>query len=138
ELKQATLADVVLYDAGGHPLVSTLGPLASLGSLAAPPDERQLRTDQLLVDGITYQTVVAPLRLRGATVGAIALALPTDLVARDGAETRGQLAVLFGAAMVAAVLLGFLIARRIAGPIGALAAAARGLERGDLTRRSGL
>jgi putative nucleotidyltransferase with HDIG domain len=141
ELKRVTVADTALFDADGRPLVNTLAPgkrSGELPGLETTPDEDELRPARMRVGEREYFALVAPLRVRGVTAGALAAALPTDAVDRIGADTRWWLTWLFGGAMAVSVMLGLAIARLIARPVNLLAAAARAVGAGDLARRSGV
>jgi len=141
ELKQMTVADAALFAADGRPLVNTLAPgkgSTELPGLDTTPTEDELRPARMQVGEREYFALVAPLRVRGVTAGALAAALPTDAVDRIGADTRGWLTWLFGGAMAVSVMLGLAIARLIGRPVNALAAAARAVGAGDLARRSGV
>jgi putative nucleotidyltransferase with HDIG domain len=140
-VKLSTLAEAALFDPDGRPLVNTLAPgqeRADLPAIDTAPAEDELRPARMQVGAREYVALVAPMRVRDATVGSIAIALPSEAVETIGAETRRQLTWLFGGAMVAAAMLGFLIAGLISRPIHALAAAARAVGAGDLARRSGV
>jgi putative nucleotidyltransferase with HDIG domain len=140
-LKLATRADAALFDAEGHALVNTLAPgqeRAALPAIDAAPADDELRPARMRAGDSEYVALVAPLRVRDATVGALAIALPAEAVESLGAETRQQLTWLFGGAMIAAAMLGFLISGLISRPIHALAVAARAVGAGDLARRSGV
>jgi putative nucleotidyltransferase with HDIG domain len=134
-LKRVTLTDVALYGADGRPLATTLPGDAPP---AGPPVVGEPSLQELEVDGRAYRVLAVPFRVRGESVGTLAVALPAESVERVGGQTRDELALLFAGAMIAAVLVGLLIAGRIARPIRTLARTARALGAGDLGQRSGL
>jgi putative nucleotidyltransferase with HDIG domain len=88
--------------------------------------------------GRDYELLHGPLVLRGENVGSYSVALPSSFIFNAQSTTRAQMVVLFTAATIAALLLGWLIARGITKPVSKLVEAANAVAGGDLSARSGV
>lgn len=134
DLKRLTLADIFLYGPDGATLARTLAPASGVQPVPAVAGEA--RPARQTFAGREYHLLVAPLRVRGESVGALATALPSDAVARVGGAAFSQLTLLFGSAVGASALLGVALAGLIARPVERLSQTARAIGAGDLTRRA--
>ncbi len=85
-----------------------------------------------------YQGMYAPLRIRGQTVGLLAVYLPSDFIVLEGGTSAQIFAIMFGLAALVIVLIGFVIASNIVRPIGKLVTVSQNVTAGDLTQRSTL
>jgi putative nucleotidyltransferase with HDIG domain len=139
--KTESLADVTLYGAGGEALGSTfadgVGVLGIEPGVADALDAGLVREHRTLF-GRDYDLLYGPLMLRGETVGAYSIALPSSFIFNAQSSTRERMVMLFSVAMGAALLVGWLIARGITRPVSKLVDAANAVAAGDLGARSGV
>jgi signal transduction histidine kinase len=149
-LKSISLADVVFYGADGQVIAATMGAmdddLTSVQTLAVTQDEylKLAVTEDLVegantdVDGRGYSLARGPLRISGNTVGVYAVALPQDYVMNPGSNSRTNTTLLFIAAAIGVILIGYWISRRIINPLVSLVRTSQAIAEGDLNRRSGI
>ncbi len=88
--------------------------------------------------GREYQVVYAPWVVRGESLGSIAAILPSNFVVSTEATSRNQFSLIFAAATLAVIVLGYVLAQSIAGPILRLRTMAQAVASGDLDQKSGL
>jgi putative nucleotidyltransferase with HDIG domain len=149
DVKSQALADVTFYSYDGRPLASTF-PLAQGGSegadLAMSPtlasnalnmQDSSPRDSRSLFDR-NYDFAYGRLTIRQSAVGLYSVSLPTNFILSAGASTRTNMTIVFGAAISAVLIIGYLVARRITNPILKLANAAHSVASGDLKTRSGV
>lgn len=149
EVKSQALADVTFYAYDGRPVASTfalegddngetnlaLSPtLASevLNMLDSSPRESRS------LSGRNYDFAYGRLMIRQSVVGLYSVSLPTNFILSAGATTRTNMSVTFAAAILAVLIIGYLLARRITDPILKLVDAARSVASGNLKTRSGI
>jgi putative nucleotidyltransferase with HDIG domain len=141
--KSESLADVTLYGSDGTALGTTFAGVEG-GVLNVDPDlggaleESPLVREHRSLMGRDYELLHGPLLLRGENVGSYSVALPSSFIFNAQSTTRGQMVVLFTAATIAALLLGWLTARGITKPVSKLVDAANAVASGDLSARSGV
>lgn len=139
DLKSQALADVVLADAEGRLLASTLPPPeAGEGSLLpeeAAPAQAAIREFRLY--GRPYQAVYSPWVVRRQVFGTLGVILPSNFVVSSEATSRNLFSLLFSLATVAVIALGYLLAQNIARPILRLRTMAQAVAAGDLEQASG-
>jgi signal transduction histidine kinase len=142
DLKDQSLADVALLDTSGHVLSSSMmlpadstTPLDLPGS-ASGTDTSQIKEVSLY--GRTYQVVYAPWVVREEQLGSIAVVLPSNFVVSTEATSRNQFSLIFAGATLAVIILGYVLAQSIAGPILRLRTMAQAVAAGDLEQKSGL
>lgn len=115
---------------------STGKELASVGSAQVPYREV---SDGVVVPVATpsgrLETLYAPLVVRGTSWGTIAVALPSHEALGALGRTLSLLALLVGAAVMAAMGIGVWTSRAITRPVSALILATRSLESGDMSAR---
>jgi signal transduction histidine kinase len=142
-LKDQSLADVALLDPQGHLINSTMmvpaGPgspldLTDPAAVAGQPSEIR----ELSLFDRAYQVVYAPWVVRDQSLGSIAVALPSNFVVSTEATSRNQFSLIFAAATLAVIVLGYVLAQSIAGPILRLRTMAQAVAAGDLEQQSGL
>ncbi len=146
-LQSRSLAAIVtVYDAAdGAAFASTAG--ADLAPLRLPPTlaarvrasdaaARQGIFDAREVNGRGYQFAYAPLRVRGATIGILSVALANDYVIAQWMDARAPLLGLTILLMLMIIGLGVAVARQITRPLQELVATAQAVTAGDLERRS--
>ena len=151
--KAASVADVVLYLDEGRAIGTTFAfpedqadTTALLDELAIPSDlyEKNLNnTDSTLgenvrIHGRWYRLARGPLRVGKDTVGVFGVALPSNFIISAGATSRNMYAILFTLAMACVVLIGYLIAQRITGPLSRLVRTSQAVAEGDLSQHTGL
>ncbi|MBK9710956.1 MAG: HAMP domain-containing protein [Kouleothrix sp.] len=145
---QSQAAILALYRAeDGAAFVSTTKPANGLAALNIRPDlvasirdltiaQKRSVFDVVSVNQRDYQFAYAPLRIRGAVVGLISVALARDYVTGPWAAARLPLAALTVALMLAIIGLGLFVARQITRPLEDLVSTAEAVTSGDLERRS--
>lgn len=150
ELKATASADVVLYDASGQALVSTVGTSATdplfLRTLSIEKSfynrvinqAESVEGENFEVNGRYYRSGFSPLQIGNDRMAVFAVVLPMQFVVDSNATNRNTYIWLYSAAMVAVVLIGYLIARVIINPLSSLVRTSRAIADGDLTRRTGV
>lgn len=135
--KTDALADVTVFGAEGQIFGSTFDPKdASEDNGFLGGSGKGERSGRGEVLGRSYQFLTAPLVLRGKPAGSLAVALPVDSVSTTGQAARLRMSVIFGAITIAALAIGWLIARNLTGPLTRLVTAATAVSGGDLSARS--
>lgn len=149
-LKSTALADVILYDESGKAIATTLTgqPLDEtfLDSFSISTEEyRQVVESKGNVAGENfelqsrwYSLARSPLKVGGDNLGAFAVVLPLDFVLQPGAISRNNYILLFTAAMIGVIVIGYGISRLLINPIYALVRASQAITAGDLDRRTGV
>ena len=143
-IKAEALADITIYDYAGTPLATTfVQPVdPSEADLVLSPDfvgaaatSSTLRESRTLFER-DYDLAYGQLEIRQEIVGLYSVALPTKFITAAGFATRLQISTVFGAAMAAVLLVGYILAQQITAPIQRLVQAARSVASGDLEARS--
>lgn len=149
-LKSTASADVVLYDANGQALASTVGASATdplfLRTLSIEKSfyeqvnsqSESVQGENFEVDGRYYRSGFSALQIGNDRIAVFAVVLPMQFVVQSNTANRNTYILLYAAAMVAVVLIGYLIARIIINPLSALVRTSRAIADGDLTRRTGV
>lgn len=141
--KAEALADVTILAPDGLPLTSSfavsadeilaLGPSAeAVAALGASHPVREQKT----LFNRSYEVLYGDLRVRNEVVGRLAVGLPTGFIANAGTTARWQTAALFGGVTAAVLVLGWVLALHLTGPLMRLVRTARRVAAGDLTARS--
>lgn len=121
--------------AGGMRLLTIRSSL--IGAIRELQDiQQQAIFDIVRVNQREYQFAYAPLRLRGAVVGLLSVALARDYVTGTWGDVRWPLTVLTLVLMLAIIGLGVFIAQQITRPLQDLVSTAQAVSAGDLGRRS--
>jgi signal transduction histidine kinase len=149
-LKATASADVIFYAPDGQALASTLGkgttdPLF-LRTMSIQKDfyDRVLGQRDIVegenfeVNGRFYRSGFSPLQIGSDRLAVFAVVLPMQFVVEASSVSRNQYILLYSIAMVAVILIGYLIARMIIVPLSSLVRTSRAIAQGDLTRRTGL
>ena len=145
-LKQTSLADVILYDESGHSIASTVASQNDLYqrtiSISVEQYQSIVESDQV-VQGQTidagersYSLAYGSLKVSNDRLGVFSVVLPLDFVMETGTLSRWNYAYLYGAAMIAVVLIGYFVSRLIILPLLKLVRTSRAIAGGDLTRRT--
>ncbi len=152
DLKNASLADVIIYGKDGIALATTLqarGVDESLfqNTLSIPNDTYQQVT---AADGIVYGENFAlgeqsyslareKLKISDDLLGIFAVVLSSKYVAQTAALNRNIYVVIFSLAMAFVIVLGLVVSRRsIINPLFSLVQASQAIAGGDLDRRTGI
>jgi signal transduction histidine kinase len=147
EFKRISLADVVVYSPDGQALATTLGSNdeETLSQLDISQDEylKIISTTEDLVTGVNVEVVGrlytigrAPLQIGKDRIAVFAVALPADFVVQFGANNRIIYTVIFSALMLAVVIIGLLVARKIIAPLYSLVDTTQAITSGNLNRRT--
>lgn len=148
--KSTSLADIILYANNGEAIASTLGSGMDdpefLGSLTLPNEEylALINSSEIVsgenstVQGRSYSIARSALRVSNDTLGAFAVALPLNFVLQSGSVSRNTYVLLYTAAMVGVVLIGYLISRLIINPLYSLVKTSQAIAGGDLTQRTNI
>ena len=148
-LKSTSLADVVIYDANGQALATTLisqGTEAPLFlrtiSISTESYQHIINQDEsvegenLSVDGRGYKVARGPLKIAEDRLAVFAVILPLDFVVESGAANRNTYVIIYSIAMFGVIVIGYFVARLIINPLATLVNASRAIANGDLTQRT--
>lgn len=149
-LKSTSLADLTFYGENGLALGTTLAERGNdpgfLKTLNIAPDlyqtvinsENIVNGENFITDGRWYSLARGSLRVSGDRLGAFGVILPLDFVVTSGAISRNTYILLFAIAMIAVILVGYLISRLIINPLYSLMRTSQAIAGGDLTQRTGV
>jgi signal transduction histidine kinase len=141
---------VVFYANDGQAIATTLGTQNTdpefLQTLSIPSEEYQVIVnsqettsgENFTVDDRSYSLARGPLRVGNDRIGSFAVVLPLNYVLQSGAVSRNTYVLLFSAAMIGVVLIGYAISRLIINPLSALLRTSQAISGGDLSKRSGI
>ena len=150
QLEATASADVIIYDSTGQALVSTLGASAMdplfLRTLSITNDyydqiigqDNSVEGENFEVDGRYYRSGFSPLKIGEDRLAVFAVVLPMQFVVESSSTNRNNYIFLYSAAMLAVILVGYLIARLIINPLSSLVRTSRAIADGDLTKRTGV
>ena len=145
-LREQAAASVIVYDDAGQVIGSSFRdavqenleiPAAQFTSLVQETIDNS-PIEVITIDGLEYQVLYSPFRLRSQIVGVLGVALPADFIADRISTSRDTLALLFSMFFFAVALLGLGVARSITGPVARLVTTTRDIREGDLSRRVNL
>lgn len=147
EIKQLALADVSVLNPAGQLLETTfiqpdpqLLTTSGLDALTLPggliTGTTQLRNIEIY--GRPFQTADSPLIVRQQTLGILSVAQNSNFVVDSAASSRNGISLLFALMSGLVVVLGFVLAQRIAKPILRLRAISQSVALGDLNQQTGL
>ena len=149
-LRNISLADVVFYAENGQAFANTLStqltdPLyLQTISIEKETYQRVLQQDEIVegnnfsVGGRWYTVARGPLKISNDRLAVFAVILPLNFVLEAGSTSRVNYALIYSFAMVAVVVIGYLVARLIINPLSTLVRASRAIAGGDLTQRTNL
>jgi signal transduction histidine kinase len=147
-LKSTSLADVIFYAGSGQAIATTLAGQENdpgfLNTLSISPAlyQRTLQFDNVVsgenlnTDGRWYSLARGRLRVSSSDLGVFGVILPVDFVVTSGAISRNTYIFIFAIAMIAVVLVGYLISRLIINPLYSLMRTSQAIAGGDLTQRT--
>jgi signal transduction histidine kinase len=148
ELKDTSLANIILYGDDRRAIASTIGMQDEEGLFQRTisiPDElyQSVLTNKdavsgqnITVDGRSYKIAYGPLQVGDNRLGVFAVLLPQNYVLESSQHSRNDYVILYSLATVCVVLLGILITRLIVNPLAKLVRVSRDIANGDLTRRT--
>ena len=147
-LESTSLADVILYGENGQAIASSLGggdtQALFLRTISIPPERYQeiifqdntVQGENLLVEGRWYSLARGPLKVGDDRIGVFSVILPLDFVVESSSVNRTYYVILYSAAMIAVILIGYFVARLIINPLSKLVRTSRAIASGDLTKRT--
>lgn len=148
-LKNTSLADVVIYDATGQAIATTLVSQGTdsglfLRTISIPKDtynqvigqDENVEGENLSVDERWFKVARGPLRIADDRLAVYAVILPLDFVVESGSVNRNTYVLIYSVAMFAVIVIGYLVARLIVNPLSTLVSASRAIANGDLTQRT--
>jgi len=147
-LKNTSLADVILYDESGQSIASTLGSLGEDGlsqrTISIPKtlyetvltSNETVHGENINVDGRGFSLIYGPLKIADDTLAVFSVVLPLDFVISSGSANRNTYIVLYSVAMIAVILIGYLVTRLIINPLSKLVRTSRAIANGDLSKRT--
>lgn len=147
-LKRTSLADVAFYDETGRAIATTLGEHGMddlfVKTVSIPPEQYHsvlnsngtVQGKNIALDDRSYTIAYAPLKIADDRLGVFSVVLPLDFVVEQGSVSRRNYAFLYGAAMVAVILIGYFVARLIINPLRKLVRTSLAIAGGDLTQRT--
>lgn len=142
-LKQQSLADIIFLDLNGQLISTTYSePEGGYGVLLLSADEVQ--DEQLSIIREVelfrreYLIAYSPLVVRQEVMGFKAIGLSSEYLVDTEITSRNTFAILFSAATMAVIIVGYLISRSISGPISRLQKVSLAIAEGDLEQRTGL
>jgi PAS domain S-box-containing protein len=163
DLAESAVAKVTLYDRDGTVIDTTLGggQEGVAGTLQESPEqydtviallqelpnryqmvvaraEDQVPLRQVDILGQEYVLAYGDWRLRGQSFGLFSVALPSNFIVSTAATSRNLLSLIFSAATVAVITIGFTIAQRIIRPLHRLVETSTAVAAGDLGQRTGI
>ena len=147
-LKSTSLSDVIFYGQGGQAIATTLAGQqddpAFLNTLSISSElyksillaNNVVSGENLNTDGRWFSLARGALRVSSDTLGVFGVILPVDFVVTSGAISRNTYISIFALAMVAVILVGYLISRLIINPLYSLIRTSQAIAGGDLTQRT--
>jgi len=147
-LESTSLADVILYGENRQAIASSLGrgdtQALFMRTISIPEERYQeiilqgntVQGDNVLVEGRWYSIAYGPLKVSGDRIGVFSVVLPLDFVVESGSVNRNYYVILYSAAMIAVILIGYFVARLIINPLSKLVRTSRAIASGDLTKRT--
>jgi signal transduction histidine kinase len=148
QLKSTALADVILYGENGQAIASSLGGAGTemlyQRTISISPAEYQqiiakseiVHGQNVSADGRSYSLARGPLNIGGDSIAVFAVVLPSDFVVQSGALNRNFYIVLYSAAMLGVILIGYFVARLIINPLSKLVRTSHAIAGGDLNKRT--
>jgi signal transduction histidine kinase len=147
-LESTSLADVILYGENGQAIASSLGSgdtqALFLRTISIPAQryreiisqDKTVQGQNLLADGRWYSLARGPLKVGADRIAVFSVVLPLDFVVESGSVNRNYYVLLYSAAMIGVILIGYFVARLIINPLSKLVRTSRAIASGDLTQRT--
>ncbi|MBN1264562.1 MAG: HAMP domain-containing protein [Anaerolineales bacterium] len=143
ELKQQILADLIFLDAEGKLLTTSFTEVEEGNESLQLTQEQMIEIEDnpitaLEINQRQYLAAYTPLMVREELVGYKGIALCSEYLIDTEITSRNIFSIIFSAATIGVILIGFFLSRSIAAPILHLQSVARSIAEGDLEQRSGL
>jgi len=143
EIKSQSLADVVLLDKDGKVVATTfVEPETGFGPVEINPglfnDTNSSITLDIELYGRNYKSTYSPLVVRQSETGILGVALASNFVVTTMATSRGTFSLIFAAATIATIVVGYLLAQSIARPILRIRSVSQAVAAGDLNQDTGV
>ena len=143
EMKSQSLADVVLLDKDGKLVATTfVEPESGFGPVEINPglfnDNNSSVTLDFELYGRKYKSTYSPLVVRQSETGILGVALASNFVVTTMATSRGTFSMIFAAATIATIVVGYLLAQSIARPILRIRSVSQAVAAGDLNQDTGV
>ena len=147
-LKSTSLADLIIYGNNGQAIASTLGSHGTeslfLRTISIPGilyqdvvnRDESVKGENFQVDGRWYSLMRSPLKVGDERLAVFAVILPLDFVVESNSVNRNNYVLLYSAAMVGVIFIGYFVARLIINPLSSLVRTSRAIAGGDLTKRT--
>ncbi|HEY4689529.1 MAG TPA: ATP-binding protein [Anaerolineae bacterium] len=150
--KQA-VARVSVYDLNGQELATTLPPseaddpenilnpsrVSEIVTRGNPDSsDPAVPMDNLQRGSLVYRLAYGPLLIRRDALGVYSVALESNFIIASSTTSRLMFAAIFGAMVVAVLVIGLSISRRLVKPIMRLVVTSQAVASGDLDQRTGL
>jgi signal transduction histidine kinase len=147
-LESTSLAGIIIYGENGQAIASSLGggdtQALFLRTISIPLEHYQeiilqdqtVQGENLIADGRWYSLARGPLKVGEDRIGVFSVVLPLDFVVQSGSVNRNYYIILYSAAMIAVILIGYFVARLIINPLSKLVHTSRAIASGDLTKRT--
>jgi signal transduction histidine kinase len=147
-LESTSLADVIIYGENGQAVTSSLGTQGTetlfLQTISIPVQlyeeilvqDSTVHGENVFADGRWYSLARGPLKVGEDRLGVFAVVLPLNFVVESGSVNRNYYVILYSAAMIAVILIGYFVARLIINPLSKLVRTSRAIASGDLTKRT--
>ncbi|HLO17148.1 MAG TPA: histidine kinase dimerization/phospho-acceptor domain-containing protein, partial [Anaerolineales bacterium] len=147
-LKSTALADVIIYGGNGQAIASSLGSQGTeslfLQTISIPSElyqeimqqDNTVQGQNLSADSREYSLARGPLKVGNDRIGVFAVVLPKNFVVESSSVSRNIYGIVYSAAMIAVILIGYFVARLIINPLSKLVRTSRAIASGDLTKRT--
>ena len=147
-LESTSLADIIMYGENGQAIASSLGSQGMdalfLRTISIAPEsyenilaqEDTVQGENFEVENRSYILARGPLKVGGDRLAVFAVVLPSDFVVQAGSTNRNLYVLVYSAAMIAVILIGYGVARLIITPLSQLVRTSRAIASGDLARRT--
>jgi len=147
-LKSTSLADIIVYGNNGQAVASTLGSQGTeslfIRTISIPDTlyqevvnrDEKVMGENFQVDGRWYILSRSPLKVGDDRLAVFAVVLPLDFVVESNSVNRNNYVLLYSAAMIGVVFIGYFVARLIINPLSSLVRTSRAIAGGDLTKRT--
>ena len=145
ELRQATLAQVTLYDTSGHVLTTTFPEVTPVqavetslaNSILIQQESSSYRRNfsrrELTSSGLSYGEIIGPWQARdGKDLGLLGTAMVKNVLVTASLPTRGWIAALIFSTAFLVILLGINLSTMLTRPLLKLMSASREVARGNL------
>lgn len=143
QIKEKSLADVVVLDQQGNPIATTLiGTEEGYPELIAASKtlngSGETQTIDITLNQRPYQVAYSPLLIRGQQAGWLGMVKSSEYLTSPAVQSRQLLTGLFLVGTFAVILIGWLLAQNIARPVLRLRSLSQAVAAGDLDQSFGL